>query len=253
MELQPIIKAKKNLSDKVKDSLITYIKQMDVQKNPKLPSEQQLSSYLGVSRVTLRRALDDLEQSGIVIRIHGKGTFVNPEATQIKLNMAESGELMQKIKLCGYDARVELVRKAEYPASKQLAEILQIEPGDTIMEIEKVFFADQNPAIICIDRFPKNILNRPLDDAEYATTIFELLRKTAGKIIVRDKVEIMSMSKQQMEKYSHSADRMNCDSILALNCINYDQDNVPVIYDSEFYNTDFIRFTLIRPKKLIYC
>ena len=252
MEFQPIIKTKKNLSDEVRDSLTSYVKQMDIRKSLKLPSEQTLSANLGVSRVTLRRALDELEQSGLVIRIHGKGTFVNPEALQIQLNLGEGSELMESIIRCGYDARVELVRTAEYPASKKLAAILQVEEGAAIVEIEKVFYADQNPAIVCIDRFCKDILYRPIDDEEYITTIFELLRRTAGKIVVQDKVEVLSVSKKEMKKFSQYADKMNCDSMLVFNSINYDQDNVPVIYDTEFYNTNYIRFTLLRSKKISY-
>lgn len=252
MDFQPIIKTKKNLSSEVKDSLIAYVKQMDIHKNPKLPSEQTLSSYLGVSRVTLRRALDELEQAGLVIRIHGKGTFINPEAVQIKLNMAEGSELMESIIRCGYDAKVELVRVSEYPANKKMASILQVDQGASIIEIEKVFYADQNPAIVCIDRFCKDILNQQLVKEDYGTTIFELLRRAAGKIIVRDKVEVMSVSKKEMKKYSQYADQMNCDSMLVLHSINYDQDNIPIIYDSEFYNTDYIRFTLLRSKNINY-
>lgn len=252
MELKPIIRMKKNLSDEVKENLCRYIGKMDVKNNPKLPSEAALAETLGVSRVTIRRALADLEQSGLLLRIHGRGTFVNPEAVQIKLNMTEGGELMQSIIRSGYTAKVELVRVEEYPADKKTALALQIDPGVRIMEIEKVFYADNHPAIVCIDRFPKEILLRPLKEEEYRTTIFDLLRDTAGKIITRDKVEVLTMSKAQMKKYSPVADQMECDSMLVLNSINYDQNNIPIIFDTEFYNTNYIRYTLMRPKNISY-
>lgn len=252
MELKPIIRMKKNLSDEVKENLSDYISRIDVNKNPKLPSEAALAQILGVSRVTIRRALDDLEQSGLLLRIHGRGTFVNPEAVQIKLNMTEGGELMESIIRSGYEAKVELVRVEEYDADKNIALALQIEPGVRIVEIEKVFYADSHPAIVCIDRFPKDILLRPLKEEEYKRTIFELLRDTAGKIITRDKVEVLSMSKAQMKKHSPFADQMECDSVLVLNSINYDQNNIPIIFDTEFYNTNYIRYTLLRPKNIHY-
>lgn len=252
MELKPIIRMKKNLSDEVKENLCDYIRRMDVKKNPKLPSEAALAQILGVSRVTVRRALDDLEQSGLLLRIHGRGTFVNPEAVQIKLNMTEGGELMESIIRSGYEAKVELVRVEEYDADKKLASALQIDIGARVVEIEKVFYADNHPAIVCIDRFPKDILVRPLKEDEYKTTIFDLLRDTAGKIITRDKVEVLSMSRAQMKKYSPFADQMECDSVLVLNSLNYDQNNIPIIFDTEFYNTNYIRYTLMRPKNIHY-
>lgn len=252
MELKPIVRIRKNLSDAVKDNLYEYIDRLDVKKNPKLPSEEALAQILGVSRVTIRRALDDLEQSGLLLRIHGKGTFVNPEAVQIKLTMTEGGELMDSIIQSGYEADVELIRVEEYDADKNTSMALQVDLGTKIVEIEKLFYADGHPAIVCIDRFPKDILLRPLVKEEFKTTIFELLRNTADRFITRDKTEVHTMSREQMKQYSPSAERMECDSVLVLNSINYDQNNIPVIYDTEFYNTNYIRYTLLRNKNINY-
>lgn len=252
MDIKPIIKNKKNLSEDVKEHLMDYIGKMDLPQSSKLPAEQKLAQALGVSRVTIRRALDDLEQAGLLLRIHGKGTFVNPQAVKIKLNMMEGGELMESIERSGYRAGVEVIRTGEYPADQVTAACLQIEEGAAVMEIEKVFYADRHPAIVCIDRFPKDILTRPLKEEEYATTIFELLRSAAGKIVVRDKVEVFTVSRREMGEYSPFADRMEGDSFLAMNSINYDQDNVPVIYDTEFYDTNYIRYTLLRAKIIHY-
>lgn len=252
MDFRPIIKSKKNLSEDVKKHLMDYIEQMNLSRSPKLPAEQKLAEALGVSRVTIRRALDDLEQAGLLLRIHGRGTFVNPQAVQIKLNMAEGGELMESIKRSGYRAGEEVVRAGEYPADSMTAANLQIDEGAAVVEIEKVFYADRHPAIVCIDRFPKEILMRPLKEAEYATTIFELLRTAAGKIVVRDKVEVFTVSRKEMRQYSPFADRMESESFLAMNSINYDQDNTPVIYDTEFYDTSYIRYTLLRAKMIHY-
>ena len=69
MELLPMSKA--NLSDNVKKYLYSYIKSVDTKKECKLPSENAIAENLAVSRVTIRRALDDLEQEGVVF-IKGK-------------------------------------------------------------------------------------------------------------------------------------------------------------------------------------
>lgn len=46
--------------------------------NAKLPSERTLMDQYEVSRNTIRLALDDLEQRGLIYRLHGKGTSSRP-------------------------------------------------------------------------------------------------------------------------------------------------------------------------------
>ena len=46
----------------------------------RLPSESELSEQYGVARVTIRRAIEQLRSRGKVVTVHGRGTFVSPDA-----------------------------------------------------------------------------------------------------------------------------------------------------------------------------
>lgn len=247
MELIPMSKA--NLSDNVKKHLYSYIKTIDEKKEYKLPSENTIAESLAVSRVTIRRALDDLEQEGVVFRIHGKGTFINPEALQIKANLTPGSEFSKLIEVSGYTSRFEIVRFETVPADKKAAEILQIENSAPIYLIEKLYFADNHPAIVSIDRFPHQLFEEEihLEDC-LKQSCFEIIRNKGRRVVSRDKIEIESMTKKRMADFSVCAKQMECDSVLAFTGINYDQDNKPIILDTEFYNTNFIRFNLMRVK-----
>ena len=70
---------KKTLSDSVKDSLRKLISEKAFNEAGKLPPEEELARQLAVSRITIRKALTDLEQEGLLLRIHGRGTFVNAQ------------------------------------------------------------------------------------------------------------------------------------------------------------------------------
>ncbi|MHA6554549.1 GntR family transcriptional regulator [Corynebacterium pyruviciproducens] len=48
----------------------------------RLPSESQIGKALDVSRITVRRAMDDLQEDGIIRRVQGLGTFVAPVSTE---------------------------------------------------------------------------------------------------------------------------------------------------------------------------
>lgn len=241
---------KKNLSDEVKNYLYDYIKKMDVKISTKLPSEDSIAQSLGVSRVTIRKALTDLEQEGIVFRIHGKGTFVNPEALQMNINIALGTDFEQMIIDSGYEAKVEIVNFEIKSADYNVSDKLQIQEDDMIAVVEKIFYADEHPAIFCIDMFPVDIIQGQITDEDIKMSVFELLRKKAGRIASWDKIELQVSTKEQIfNQYKH-INYMGNDSFLIIKAINYDQENTPVLYNIEFHDTNYIRFNTIRQKNI---
>lgn len=250
MQLEPVVK--RNLNVSVKAALNDLIQKMTADKIMKLPPEVEIAKSLNVSRATLRGALNEMEQEGILLRIHGKGTFINPEATQIKLNLSTGYEFGKMIRSTGYRSRVEVIRLDLVPAEAKVAQQLQIALKSPVYVLEKLYYADDHPAIISVDRFAKSLF--PEEDVltreESAASIFDILRHKAGRVITRDLIVMKSMAKQEMKQYCKSSEKMECPSCLAFHGVNYDQNNVPVIYDTEFYDTNYVEFSTIRQKSL---
>ncbi|WP_307236395.1 histidine utilization repressor [Pararhizobium capsulatum] len=73
------------LYEKVKDYVLTHIGSGEWDRNRKLPSEHDLVATLGVSRMTVHRALRELTSEGYLLRIQGVGTFVAPPKPQSTL------------------------------------------------------------------------------------------------------------------------------------------------------------------------
>ena len=61
-----------------------------------IPSERQLSADLGVSRLTLRAALDELAQEGYLVRRQGSGTYVQRPKISQQLTMTSFSEDMRR-------------------------------------------------------------------------------------------------------------------------------------------------------------
>ena len=68
---------KELLYKKIYDIIKRRIDLGEYQGNEMLPSESELQKEFNVSRITVRRTLQELEFSGLVTKIHGKGTVVN--------------------------------------------------------------------------------------------------------------------------------------------------------------------------------
>lgn len=147
---------------------------------------------------------------------------------------------------------MEVVRFETVPSDKKLANILRIDVGDLVVVMEKIFYVNNHLAIICIDRFPEKLVPYASITKKEVETLstFEILRNKAFKIIMRDKIEMEVLTLKEMEQFSSLAGKMECPAVLVFQGINYDQDNIPVIYDSEFYDTRFIRFNMIRQKNV---
>ena len=72
----------------VRDSLKASIVSGTLAPGAKLPSEAELEQRFGVSRVTVRQALSDLQKQAIIEKVNGKGSFVSAlsEATSVRSN-----------------------------------------------------------------------------------------------------------------------------------------------------------------------
>lgn len=245
MEMRPFIK--KNLSHAVKAELYDYIDSLDLEKGNKLPPENTIAQNYGVSRVTVRRALDELEQEGLIIRIHGRGTFVNPQSRQFKINLGISQELSRLVKQSGYDITISLKNVETLPADIIISKALGIPVGSAVISAEKAYYADGHLAIVCQDDVAKDIFSIPpsREDWERDST-YDLLRTKAGKLVVRDWVQLKSLPASEMKSMSSLDKEFECDSLLEFNTLVYGQDNQPLIHGRTYYNTNYIRFNLVR-------
>ncbi|SCU92453.1 Transcriptional regulator GntR family [Cupriavidus necator] len=105
-----------------------------------LPGEIDLAKQFHASRVTMRRVFDRLVQEGLVRRHRGLGTFVNPHPVR---PAAAAGEergtsLLDNIIDMGQKTSVKVISIDEVHATPDVAESLQIEPGDPVVKIVRV-------------------------------------------------------------------------------------------------------------------
>ncbi len=110
----------RSLSEEVKANIIKYIKTMDLRKNNKLPNEDLLANLFGVSRITIRSALNELSSEGLVFRQQGRGgTFVNVEALQMKVTLNPAVEFEDMIRNSGYSVDVKILKTYTKTVSKK--------------------------------------------------------------------------------------------------------------------------------------
>ena len=101
-----------------------------------LPAEHELCATFGVSRITIRRAVDDLVNQGLVRRLQGKGTFV--EATAQKAVSADLSGLTARVSGLGKATEVMDLSAAWITADVALASFMEISVGESVHKSSRV-------------------------------------------------------------------------------------------------------------------
>jgi len=107
-----------------------------------IPSERQLCVDLGVSRLTLRAALDELVREGYLLRRRGSGTFVSEPKIAQELTMTSFSEDMARRGMVASSQTRDL---SIVPAGARLGSILHVSPSEPIVVAKRLRLADDLP------------------------------------------------------------------------------------------------------------
>lgn len=126
-----------------KGQVLDLIERLDV--GQAIPSERQLSSDLGVSRLTVRAALDDLVREGFLVRRRGSGTFVSEPKIAQELTMTSFTE---DVKRRGMRPASRTLSLETVPAGARLGRLLHVSPSEPITVAKRVRLADRETMAI---------------------------------------------------------------------------------------------------------
>lgn len=110
-----------------------------------VPSERTLAAESGVSRMTARRALDELAREGRLVREVGRGSFVSRPAVSLPLHLSGFTEDMEAR---GIVATSRILTIAEGPADPPTAADLGLPVGAPVFRLDRVRLADGRPMAI---------------------------------------------------------------------------------------------------------
>jgi GntR family transcriptional regulator len=162
-----------------RDRVLDLIEQLAV--GEAIPPERQLSAELGVSRLTLRAALDDLAREGYLVRRRGAGTFVSEPKIAQELTMTSFTDDMRRRGMRPASRTLEL---RVSPAGARLGRLLHVSPSEPVVVATRLRLADgESMAIETIhvrERHVPGLSARDLEEQSF----YELLRDRYGIVIV---------------------------------------------------------------------
>lgn len=204
----------------------------------KIQSEREFSEDLGVSRMTIRRALTELVNEGLLERRHGSGTYVaKPKVTY------EAGELVnyvQAMQQRNLATASQLLEFSEIAASRRLSELLQIEIGSPIYRVDILRFANRVPIVLERVFFP-GIRFQKLEEWDLEkSSIYDLLTT-----VYNVKIGRVSQTVEAVAAADTIALQLRVEEnspLLMLSRIIYQKDtDKPVVFSQDFLRSDYAR------------
>lgn len=195
--------------------------------NDRLPSERELSSQYGLSRTTVRFALNELELMGYVHRQHGKGTFVS-NVIKGQTDLGGTYSFTEQMKSLGKVPETKILSLKTMKANQFVAEGLGIAVDDEIIKMKRLRSADNEPMMLertylPLSKFPDLTL-----EMLQTTPLYELFMKRYNQTVkVADEilsVGIMTAKDAQPLKFYEGA------PVLKLKRTTYNNKNEIVEY-----------------------
>jgi GntR family transcriptional regulator len=146
-----------------------------------IPSERQLSVDLGVSRLTVRAALDELVRAGYLVRRRGSGTFVREPKIAQELTMTSFSEDMQRRGMRPGSRTLSLETTL---AGAYLGRCLHVSPSERIVVAKRLRLADDETMAIETLHVPEALVPGLTRKDFDQTSFYELLTQRYGIEIV---------------------------------------------------------------------
>lgn len=111
-----------------------------------IPSERELSSLYNMSRITVRKAIDELERKGKLEKVQGKGTYVLNH--QIVQNLNSVYSFSKEMEKQGKITSTKLLERSIIPADARVAKNLKIEKGEPVIYLKRLRCDETGQAIM---------------------------------------------------------------------------------------------------------
>lgn len=231
---------KENMGPKykqIKEDIVEDILSGVYEPGDMIPKQNDYAKKYNVSRLTVRKAIDDLVQKGILHTEKGKGTFVREIAKKAysyrRLAGFSSNVVSDEIKV-----HSKVVNISEIKADKSVAKHLQIEENSDVVLIESLRYSNDHCVAFQKSYFSKGRV-KEIDFVKEnlnENSLYDVLRRKAGiELSYLDERFRAIRANEEISRYFKVEEG---DPILFVKRIAYDAQNIPIEYGKNYESSD---------------
>lgn len=205
----------------------------------RLPSERELSETFGVSRMTLRQAIQTLADEGILERKIGSGTYVARQKVQEMMSGPTS--FSDIIRSQGSTPSSQTLSYFITSPSSSEMEKLGLSSDQQILKMERIRFSDDIPICFEVASIPYHLVSE-FSKEEITRSLYQVLANQGHRVIGKSSQTISALNAS--EKIAHYLDLKKGDAVLRLRQISYFDNGTPFEYVRSLYAGERFEFYL---------
>lgn len=221
----------------IKADILGQISRGELRENSKIASENELARLYGVSRPTVRQAINELVFAGILWRRQGRGTFVSP--SRIDVDLVHYMPFFEEAASAGQKPELQIISCHTTRATAEVAKLLLISEGDELYELVGVRHADHRPVKIISSYFP--VARFPgLDQCSFPQGVAALIKVRYGVFPTEAKQTLQVVIAREQD-----AELLNVRAgfpLIMLEGVIYGENSQPYAIERALYRSDRMRF-----------
>ncbi|WP_127561255.1 GntR family transcriptional regulator [Nioella ostreopsis] len=143
-----------------------------------LPSEREIASLTGLSRVTVRNAIQALVEAGTVVQRQGSGTFVTEKAQRVEQSLSHLTSFSEDMTRRGMKSTSVWLERSICLPSPEETIALALSANDSVARISRLRMADDRPMAIERAALPVDILPNPI---AVTTSLYDVLEQDGNR------------------------------------------------------------------------
>ncbi len=165
--------------------------------NTSLPSERELVEITDLSRVTVRKAIQELVQEGVIEQRQGSGSFIRERVPRVEQSLTHLTSFTEDMSSRGMKTTSKWLERGVFMPTQEEIEALSLKNGEQISRIYRLREAEGRPLALERAALPLDILPNPI---EVTTSLYEVL-EAFGRRPVRavQKISALNLAAPEAE------------------------------------------------------
>jgi len=225
------------------DQLLLDIRAKRYNPDDKFPSENELADRYKVSRITVRKAYERLQEMGYIYSKQGKGRYLKNRQKQIDLILSGDVSFSEKMRDLGYKLESRNIFCEEIDYDKKIFKFLGVEKSDKVFKIGRLRIIDDRPIALHISYVAKSLF-KDIDSVGRNITSMFVYYNGKGYFEFYSDKSILTISFPT----SYERKILKCSSLVPIlivtsGCIDKKTDKV-LEYTKILYRTDCFKYVI---------